>query len=103
MNKMAHGIVLVFFGIACLFAWGIFKVLLMVKPGLTQPAFSQFCASVGPGVVITLAVLATAYCLWIWFGKGQSRNSWVAFLATTTSALLLVMLPGVMALSLALK
>jgi hypothetical protein len=102
MNKLAHGIVLVFFGLACWFVWACFKIPLMVRPGLELPAFTKLCIGVGPAVAITLAVIATAYCLWIWFGKGASRNSWVAFLATATSALLFVMLPNALATSLAL-
>jgi hypothetical protein len=101
MNKLAHGIVLVFFGVACWFVWGCFRLPSMVSPGLQLPAFSRMCMSIGPIVVIALAALATAYCLWIWFGRGQNRNSWVAFLATTTSALVFVTLPNVVATSLA--
>jgi drug/metabolite transporter superfamily protein YnfA len=55
-----------------------------------------------PAVVIGLAALATAYCFWIWMRKGECRNSWIAFLATATSALILVTLPSVVATSLAL-
>ena len=102
MNKLAHGIVLAFFGVACWFAWACFKVPLMIRPGLELPAFTKLCIAVGPAVVIALAVLATAYCLWVWFGEGESRKSWVAFLATASSALLLVMLPNAIATSLAL-
>jgi hypothetical protein len=102
MNKIAHGIVLVFFGLACWLTWATFKLPMMVKPGLELPAFSKLCVSVGPAVVIGLAAFATAYCLWIWMQKGEGRNSWVAFLATTTSAIVLVTLPSVVATSLAL-
>jgi hypothetical protein len=102
INKLANGIVLAFYGMACWFAWASFKVPAMVKPGLQQPAFTRLCVAVGPAVVIALAVLATAYCLWVWFRNGQNRNSWVAFLATATSALLFVTLPSAIATSLAL-
>jgi len=102
MNKIAHGIVLVFFGLACWFVWGCFKLPSMVRPGLELPAFSRFCVNTGPIVVIGLVVLATAYCLWVWSRRGDSRHSWDAFLATATSALLFVTLPNVVATSLAL-
>lgn len=102
MNKFAHGIVLVFFGVACLLTWATFKLPMMVTPGLELPAFTRLCVSVGPAVVIGLAVLATAYCLWIWIRKGECRNSWVTFLAIATSALVLVTLPSVVATCLAL-
>jgi hypothetical protein len=102
MNKLAHGIVLPFFGVACWFVWGCFKLPAMVSPGLQLPAFTRLCMSVGPTVVIALAILAGAYCLWVWFRKEDGRHSWVAFLATATSALVFVTLPNVVATSLAL-
>ena len=102
MNKFAHGIVLAFFGVACWFVWGCFKLPTLVKPGLQLPAFTRLCMNLGPTVVIGLVMLATAYCLWVWFRKWDSRNSWVAFLVTATSALVLVTLPNVIATSLAL-
>jgi uncharacterized membrane protein YozB (DUF420 family) len=102
MNKLAHGVVLAFFGLACWFVWVCFRIPAMVRPGLQLPAFTRLCISVGPAVVISLAVVATAYCVWVWCRRGESRNSWVAFLATTTSALLFVMLPNAVATSLAL-
>ena len=103
MNKFAHGMALAVFGAACWFTWATYKLPTMVRrPGLELPAFTTLCVSVGPAVVIGLAALATAYCLWIWIRKGESRNSWVAFLATATSALILVTLPSVVAISLAL-
>jgi hypothetical protein len=102
MNKIAHGIVLAFFGLACWFTWGTFRLPMMVAPGFVAlPEFSRLCVSVGPAVVIALAVLATAYCLRIWIRKGECRNSWVAFLATATSALVFVTIPNVVATSLA--
>ncbi len=102
MNRLAHGIVLVFFGSACWFVWGCFKLPALVSPGLQLPAFTRLCMSVGPTVVIALTTLATAYCLWVWFRQGDSRHSWAAFLATATSALVLVTLPNMVATSLTL-
>jgi len=102
MNKLAHGIVLAFFAAACWFVWGCFKLPAMVSPGMQLPAFTRLCMSVGPGVAIALVIGATAYCLWVWLRKADSRPSWVAFLATATSALVFVMLPNMVATSLAL-
>lgn len=101
-NKLAHGIVLAFFGMSCWFVWVCFEVPLMVPARLGLPGFTKLCVNVGPWIVVTLAVVAIAYCLWVWFRKGENRNSWVAFLATATSALLFVALPGLIAISLAL-
>jgi hypothetical protein len=103
MKKVAHGIVLVFFGAACWLAWASFKLPTMVRiPGLELPAFTKLCVGIGPSAVIGLAVLALVYCLWIWVQRGECRGSWVAFLATATSALVFVTLPSVVAISLAL-
>ena len=69
MNKIAHGIVLALFGVACWLVWALLQLPLMVKlPGveLHLPAFTRFCMAVGPFVVIGLATLATAYCVWVW-------------------------------------
>jgi hypothetical protein len=102
MNKLAHGIVLVFFALASWCVWASFKIPAMVRPGMLLPAFTRLCMAVGPSVVIALAVLAAIYCLWVWCRKAPGRNSWVAFLATSTSALLFVMLPSGIATSIAL-
>jgi hypothetical protein len=74
----------------------------MVRPGLELPAFTKFCMMVGPTIVIAAIALAAAYCLWVWLRKGEGRQSWVAFLATGTSALVLLTLPNVVATFLAL-
>jgi hypothetical protein len=66
------------------------------------PAFTKFCMEVGPGFVGVLASLATAYCVWVWFRKAESRPSWVSFLAAATGSLLLVTLPVVVGIYLAL-
>ncbi len=105
MNKIAHGIVLAFVGVACWLVWTLLQLPLMVKlrgVELHLPAFTRFCMSVGPFVVIGLATIATGYCIWIWGRKGEARFSWVGFLATATGSLFLVTLPIVVALYLPL-
>ncbi len=105
MNKIAHGIVLAFFGVACWLVWALLQLPLMVKlrgVELHLPAFTRFCMGIGPFVVIGLATIATGYCIWIWRGKGESRCSWVGFLATATGSLFLVTLPICVALYLPL-
>jgi drug/metabolite transporter superfamily protein YnfA len=66
------------------------------------PAFTRLCMGLGPSVVIGLAALATAYCVWVWLRKAESRNSWVGFLAAATGSLFLVTLPVVVAIYLPL-
>ena len=102
MNKVAHGVVLAFFGMACCFAWGVFKLPTLIHPGRQFPRFTILCIGVGPTVVGCLAILATIYCLWVWIRKVDSRTSWVAFLAVTMAALALVVLPAIIAIDLTL-
>jgi hypothetical protein len=53
---------------------------------------------IGPSFLGSLAALAAAYCIWIWFSRAESRPSWVGFLATATGFLFLVTLPVVVAI-----
>jgi hypothetical protein len=97
MNKLAHGIVLAFFAMSCWFVWAVLQLPAMVRlkgQGLQLPAFTRFCIGLGTWIVVALPIVATAYCLWVWIRKGENRNSWVAFLATATAALLFVTLPS---------
>jgi hypothetical protein len=105
LNKLAHGIVLAFFGVACWLVWALLQLPLMVKlhgVELHLPAFTRFCMALGPGVCIGLGTLATGYCVWVWLRKAEAGNSWVGFLATGTGVLFLVTLPIVMAIYLPL-
>ena len=105
LNKLAHGIVLAFFGVACWFIWALLQLPPMVRihgATLPLPAFTRFCMALGPNVIIGLAALATGYCLWVWFRKAETGKSWVGFLATATGSLLLVTLPVVVAIYLPL-
>ncbi len=102
-NKLAHGLVLAFFAMASWLVWALLQLPAMVRlhgAQLNLPAFTLFCVNVGPVVIIGLVILATAYCLWVW--RKKSPSSWVAFLATGTSALFLVALPIVIAIYLPL-
>ena len=105
MNKLAHGIVLAFFGTACWLLWAVLQLPAMVllpEHGVQLPAFTRFCIALGTRLMVALPILAAAYCLWVWLRKGENRNSWVAFLATTTAALLFLMLPSIVAIYLPL-
>ena len=104
MNKIAHGIVLAFFGVACWLVWALLQLPLMVNlhPQLNLPAFTRFCIGIGPFAVGGLATLAMGYCIRVWSRKGEPRVSWVGFLATATGSLFLLTLPIVVALYLPL-
>jgi hypothetical protein len=62
MNKIMHGLVLVFFGLGCLFVWMILKLpaMVAVKTGQALPAFTLFCMGLGPVLLAGLAIAAAA-------------------------------------------
>src|ERR1051325_10519433 len=111
MNKMMHGIVLVLFAGACWFLSLILKLPLMVQPATARlasasvppgqavlPAFTRACMAVGPVLLAILAFLALGYCIYVWVRRAERTAAWVGFLATTMSALVLVLLPTVVAI-----
>ena len=109
MNKMLHAVVLVVFGGACWFVSLILKLPLMVQPMTARlpsvlpgqavpPAFTRLCMGAGPILLGTLAFLALGYCLYVWARKPDRPAPWTGFLATTMSALVLVLLPTVVAI-----
>src|SRR5436190_4321135 len=98
MNKLAHGIVLAFFGMACWFVWVVLQLPSMVRlhgVELHLPAFTRLCVSLRTWITAGLVVLAAAYCLRVWFKKSERQSSWVTFLATATGSLLLVTFPAI--------
>ena len=101
LNKIAHGIVLVLFGLGCWLVWALLQLPAMVRVRgiqLQLPAFTRLCMALGPIVIMGLATIATGYCLWVWFRKAETLKSCVGFVATATGALFLVTLPVVVAL-----
>jgi hypothetical protein len=105
LNKLAHGIVLIFFGVACWLVWALLQLPRMVRLRGVEtalPGFTKLCMDVGPGLLIGLAALATGYCVWVWLRKSETQRSWVGFLATVTGFLFLVTLPIVVAIYLPL-
>jgi hypothetical protein len=49
-----------------------------------------------------MAVAALGYCVYVWVRKTGRQAPWVGFLATTMSALVLVVLPTIVAIYLPL-
>jgi hypothetical protein len=109
MNKMMHGVVLVLFGGACWFMSLMLKLPLMVQPATARlasvppgqailPAFTRLCMGAGPFLLAAFALLALAYCIYVWVRRPEHQAAWVGFLATTMSALVLVLLPTVVAI-----
>jgi hypothetical protein len=52
----------------------------------------------GPVLLPALAVLALGYCIFVWVRRAERQAPWLGFLATTMSALVLVLLPAVVAI-----
>lgn len=93
------------FGAACWLVWALLQLPAMVRlqgTPLQLPAFTRLCVDIGPGIIIGLAALATAYCIWVWFRKAETARSWVGFLATVTGSLFLLTLPIIVAIYLPL-
>lgn len=113
MNKVLHALVLVLFSAACWFVSIMLRLPTMVQAaasklpstrtdGVQLPAFTRMCMGVGPVLLTGFAVVALAYCIYIWVRKSDRAASWTGFLATTMSAVVLVVLPTVVALYLPL-
>jgi len=70
-----------------------------VPPGqAVLPAFTRACMAAGPVLLAMLALVAIAYCIYIWMRNSERPAPWTGFLATTMSALVLVLLPTVVAI-----
>jgi hypothetical protein len=82
--------------------WAILKLPLLTPSREHLPAFTRLCLGLVPGLLLGLAIAATAYCLRIWIPKTDPGHSWLAFLATAAAVLGLVMLPTIIAIYLPL-
>jgi hypothetical protein len=113
MNKILHAVVLIVFGGACWFLSLMLRLPLMVEamtaklpsvsPGQSVlPGFTRLCMAAGPFLLAAFAFVALSYCVYVWVRRGERQAPWIAFLATTTSVLVLVALPTVVAIYLPL-
>ena len=114
MNKSMHAVVLAVFGGACWFlALLILKLPLMVLPAtarlrsvpleqVTLPAYTRLCMGAGPVLLAAFVLLALSYCIYVWARKAERVAPWTGFLATTMSALVLVLLLSTVAIYLPL-
>jgi len=88
MNKIAHGIVLLSFALACWFVWGLLRMSAGVPlGGHALPAYTRLCIGLGPTVLPALVAAGGLYCAWVWARRSDRPVSWVAFLATTSGVL----------------
>jgi hypothetical protein len=101
MNKIIHGLVLVFFSIGCWFLWGLLtaseKLMMGLMGNRPLPAFTRLCLECRP-VLYALPVLALAWCVFVWLRKTESRNSWVGFFAISAAVIMLAVFPAVIAM-----
>jgi uncharacterized BrkB/YihY/UPF0761 family membrane protein len=52
----------------------------------------------GPVLLALFTLVSLVYCIYVWVRRAERPASWTAFLATTMSALVLVLLPTVVAI-----
>jgi hypothetical protein len=101
-NAIVHGLVLLFFSIACLFLWCLTTVpemmarVISAKLGRPLPRFSELVMDCGPWLIAP-PVLAAIYCVYVWMQKSHKRNSWIGFFAVSMGVLVLLALPILMA------
>jgi hypothetical protein len=99
MNKTMHAVILAFFAGACWFLSLMLKMPLMIaQSGAVMPPFARVCVAYGPPLAAGLAFSALAYCVYVWTRKEGRRANWIGFLATALSALLVVLMPTVVAM-----
>jgi hypothetical protein len=98
MNKAIHGLITAFLAVGCWFLWAMLKLTagFMHRVSDHPPQFTQLCVNLRP-VFAVLPILALAYCVYVWVRKADPRHSWVGFFATTMGALVLTMLPTMVA------
>jgi hypothetical protein len=101
MNKIIHGLVLVFFSLGCWFLWALLTMAERGMQGVQEdhrlPLFSQLCLQLRPALYV-LPLLALAWCGFVWFRKAESRGSWVGFFAASASVIILVTFPTMVAI-----
>ena len=78
------------FGFNCWFAWAMLTLMLNVRnAGRVPPYFANLCISLRP-LLIVLPIVAAAYCLWLWFQKGEAASRWRGLIVATDDSVGLV-------------
>lgn len=109
-NIAIHGLILVFFSVVCWFIWGALHLPQMMQGMIARtghidavtgtgqlPGFTQMMVGIRD-LMFLPPLLALIYCLFVCFRKSNAKNSWFGFFAATTSALIFIMLPTLIAL-----
>lgn len=99
-NLIIHGVILVFFSVACWFLWGVMQVprMLAANGQLERliPRFTQLLMDCSPFLAVP-PLLALVYCLYALSRKSSAKASWMGFFAATFGAILLLALPIILA------
>jgi hypothetical protein len=100
LNKIMHGLILVFFSVGCWFLWAMlqFPHRMVWANGMNMPAFTRLVMSFGSSFLAVPPLLAAVYCVFVWVRRPNGRSSWVGFLATSMAVLILITLPTLIAL-----
>jgi hypothetical protein len=103
LDKVVHGLVLLYFVTACWFLWGILAVSRMMAPAFSRlqkgrpiPRFTEMFLDLAHYWYIP-PLLALIYCGFVWTRNLYGRRTWFGFFAIATAALLLLALPVLIA------
>lgn len=100
LNKILHGLILIFFSFGCWFIWGMLhfpRSMAHALHGKSMPAFTLLAVRCEPFLLVP-PLLAAAYCMFVWTRKYSGRNSWVGFFATTIAVLFILTLFALVAI-----
>jgi hypothetical protein len=109
LDKVIHGLVLVYFTTGCWMLWGTMQIARMLiamlsrraGEGIPLPGFTQLALQLTPYWYLP-PLVALVYCVFVWTRKPKGRSFWFGFFASTTALLVLLALPTLIAASLPL-
>lgn len=100
LNKILHGLILIFFSVGCWFLWGILHFphkMDRALQGWPMPSFTELVVTCGSYLAVP-PLLAAGYCMYVWTRKHGGRSSWMGFFATTIAFLFFITLPTLIAI-----
>ena len=100
LNKVIHGLVLLYFATGCWLLWGVLRVSRVIAYRLQAPnpapAFTQMFLGLMPYWYMP-PLVALIYCGFAWMRKPDGRATWFGFFAIATAVLMLLALPTLIA------
>ena len=100
LNKILHGLILIFFSVGCWFLWCILhfpQLMSRALQGGPMPAFTMFVVGCGSYLAVP-PLLAAGYCIYVWARKYNGKTSWMGFFAATMAVLFFITLPTLFAI-----